>query len=38
MPDLGREHLSSALRDELLEYDDYELFSNWVRFVLRAKE
>jgi hypothetical protein len=34
-PDLGRELLTPELRAELSAYDDYELFSNKVSFVLR---
>jgi cyclopropane fatty-acyl-phospholipid synthase-like methyltransferase len=34
-PDLGRELLTPELRTELSDYDDYELFSNKVSFVLR---
>ena len=36
-PDLGREYLSPAVRDELSAYDEEELFSNQVMFVLRKK-
>jgi Methyltransferase domain len=34
-PDLGRELLTPELRTQLSAYDDYELFSNKVSFVLR---
>lgn len=36
-PDLGREFLTEAVRRELASYDEYELLSNDVLFVLRPK-
>jgi Methyltransferase domain len=38
LPDLGRELLSSELRERLAGYPDEELFSNQVRFVLRPRQ
>lgn len=35
--DLGRQHLTDERRQKLASYDEYELFSNKVRFVLRKK-
>jgi hypothetical protein len=35
--DLGRELLTPELRNELTTYDDYELFSNKVSFVLQQR-
>jgi hypothetical protein len=35
MGELGAQHMTPAKRAELQEYDDYELFSNRVQFVLR---
>jgi hypothetical protein len=37
VPDLGRRWLTPDVREELREWSDDELFSNRVRFVLRAK-
>ncbi len=37
-PDLGQEFLSAAVRSELADYPDEELFSNLVLFVLRPKQ
>lgn len=37
IPDLGREYLTSEVANELPMYDDEELFSNQVLFVLRPK-
>jgi SAM-dependent methyltransferase len=36
-PDLGREFMTEEIRAELLNYDDSELYSNSVLFVLRPK-
>lgn len=36
-PDLGRQYLTPQAREELKDYDEYELFSNQVMFVLRKK-
>lgn len=36
-PDLGRAFLTAALREELKDYDEEELFSNEVLFLLRPK-
>lgn len=38
MPELGRRFLTSAVRRELADYTDDELFSNKVRFVLRIRQ
>ena len=38
MPELGRRFLTSAVRRELADYTDDELFSNKVRFVLRQRQ
>lgn len=37
-PDLGKEYLTDAVRRELPQYDEYELLSNDVCFVLRPKQ
>ncbi|HEV3228197.1 MAG TPA: class I SAM-dependent methyltransferase [Solirubrobacteraceae bacterium] len=37
LPDLGRELLTESVRQELRSWDEEELFSNQVRFVLRPK-
>jgi hypothetical protein len=37
LPNLGREFLTREIRELLAEYDDDELFSNEVRFVLRPR-
>jgi SAM-dependent methyltransferase len=36
-PDLGRTYLTDDLRRELIAWDDYELFSNEVTFVVRPR-
>ncbi len=36
-PALGRELLAGPIQDELAQWDDYELFSNQVTFVLRPR-
>jgi len=36
-PDLGRRHLTAERRQALQAFDEQELFSNTVRFVLRKK-
>jgi len=36
-PDLGRQHLTAERRQALQAFDEQELFSNTVRFVLRKK-
>jgi len=37
-PDLGRHRLTPQIREELSEWDDDELFSNSVQFVLRPRQ
>ena len=37
-PGLGRDLLTAELREELKEYDDYELLSNKVSFLVRRKQ
>ena len=38
LPMLGHEHLTPQIREELKDFDDAELFSNQVMFVLRKKK
>ena len=37
-PELGRSYLTDAVRQELAEWDEYELMSNEVSFVLRPRD